>query len=122
MIHVLGDINEGGTKMANKNYNKISSKPAEENATAQDAEPKTSPEKKQTKPKPKYGYVANCEKLNIRNKSSLDDSEILVIVDKGTKVEINEDLSTDKFYSVKVYCPNDITVIGYAMKDFITIK
>lgn len=70
---------------------------------------------------PIIGYVSNCEKLNIRNAPDLD-SEILIVVNKGTKVEISEELSNDEFYSVTAYCPDDITVIGYAMKDFITLN
>lgn len=70
---------------------------------------------------PIIGFVSNCEKLNIRNTPDID-SEILIVVNKGTKVEINEELSTDDFYSLTAYCPEDITVIGYAMKNFIEIK
>ena len=118
--------------MANKDYNKISTKKKSD-------EPKTTVSKtnKQsatdvdnksiytmdTKETVDFivGFVSNCEKLNIRTTPDKN-SEILIVVDKGTKVEVNEKLSNDEFYSIKAYCPNDITIIGYAMKDFITIK
>lgn len=134
--------------MSNKNYNKMYNKP-EEGKTNEietiDDKPTTLSENKstnvpeseddQTNPEnkttdipefkvnvdPIFGEVFNCSKLNIRNTPNID-SEILVVVNKGTKVEINEELSTEDFYSVTAYCPDDITVIGYAMKDFILIK
>ena len=70
---------------------------------------------------PVIGYVSNCEKLNIRRDPDTN-AEILIVVNNNTKVEIDEELSTDEFYSVVAYCPNDVTVEGYAMKDFIDIK
>lgn len=118
--------------MANKDYNKISTKQKDEDpkttvptinnqSTSDDNDKSTHITDPKTTVKPIIGFVSNCEKLNIRNTPDID-SEILIVVNKGTKVEINEELSNDKFYSVTAYCPNDITVIGYAMKDFITIK
>lgn len=70
---------------------------------------------------PVYGYVSNCEQLRIRKEADKN-SEILMLVTKDTKVEIDETSSTNDFYFVKAYCPNSITCVGYCMKDFITIK
>lgn len=113
--------------MANKNYNKAYNKSEKTKVDEQpkvDEEPSTKGTKvdeSEVTTEPIVGFVANCEQLRIRNAPNTD-SEILVIVNKGTKVEIDEELSTDDFYSVTAHCPDDITVIGYAMKDFISIK
>ena len=127
--------------MSNKNYNKMYNKPEEGKnieINTIDGKSTTLPEDDLTKVQepenkstnipesesdidPIVGFVSNCSKLNIRNTPNID-SEILVVINEGTKVEIDENLSTEDFYSVTVYCPDDITVIGYAMKDFISIK
>lgn len=104
--------------MANTNYNKMSTKDTKETTEKKSVKKQN----KETKPKKVYGYVANCEKVNIRNKPNLTESEILVVVNAGTKVEINEGLSTDTFYSVVAHCPDEIQVIGYIMKDYVTVK
>ena len=107
------------------NYNNASKKPKNEKTKA--AVPTvnntqtSAPEETEVTVDPVIGYVSNCDKLNIRKDPDAN-AEVLVIVNKDTKVEIDEELSTDEFYSVVAYCPNDVTVEGYAMKDFIDIK
>lgn len=56
------------------------------------------------------GIVAGCEKLNVR-KAASKDSEILAVIDAGTKVII--DGEEENFYKLDN---------GYVMKDFITIS
>lgn len=114
------------------NYNNASKKPKNEKTktavptvnntqTSAPEETQTNTPETEVTIDPVIGYVSNCEKLNIRRDPDTN-AEILVVVNKDTKVEIDEDLSTDEFYSVTAYCPNDVTVEGYAMKDFINIK
>lgn len=115
--------------MAKQNYNQMSNKSKIEKSKKVDKtsmdevrkEPNTTiPENTISKKNP-IGHVSNCEMLNIRSKPSIT-SEILTIVNKETKVEINEDFSTDDFYSVKVISEQGITTIGYAMKEYIEIE
>ena len=131
MIHALGGNNftKEEIQMAKQNYNQMSTKPKDEKSKKVD---KTSidtsvlkttvnePEKTVHK-KNLIGHVFNCEMLNIRSKPIID-AEILIVVNKGTKVEIHEDLSTDEFYSVKAYCPDNITVVGYVMKEYVELE
>lgn len=88
--------------MANKNYNNYSKKTkpaATENKEAEitvNETPKT--------PDVQTGVVVNCEKLNIRNKPSID-GVILGTLSKGDEVVIHEivkSYSGKDFYKVKV--------------------
>ena len=63
------------------------------------------------------GVVVDCERLNIR-KAAKKDSESVVIIDKGSKVTIDEDKSTDEWYRVKT----DKNVWGFCMKKYIKVK
>lgn len=60
------------------------------------------------------GIVDKCERLNVREKASVD-SDILKVIDKGTEVIIDVEKSTDEFFKVSID-----GVDGYCMKKFIT--
>lgn len=68
--------------------------------------------------KPVVGVVANCSKLNVRKKPSLN-SEAVATLDVGVEIGIALDESTKDFY--KVYSPS-AGVEGYCMSKYITIK
>lgn len=66
----------------------------------------------------KKGVVSGCKKLRVREKASVN-SELLLIIDEGTELQV--DLSNDnqsaEFY--KVIVPSGIE--GYCMKEFIKL-
>lgn len=64
-----------------------------------------------------YGVVCKCERLNVRKKPD-GDAIVLCVINKGTKVEINEEKSTKDFYAVDV---NPHTS-GYCMKKYLAIE
>ena len=68
--------------------------------------------------KPMIGVVANCAKLNVRKKPSLN-SEAVAVLDAGVEVGIAIDESANDFY--KIYYLAD-AVEGYCMKKYITVK
>lgn len=61
------------------------------------------------------GIVEGCERLNIRTKPNVK-SDVVCVIKKDTKVEIDESKSTRDFYKV---CSKDFN--GYCMKKFIAI-
>lgn len=63
------------------------------------------------------GIVSDCNKLNVR-KSPTPLAEVLCVIDKNSKVEIDEAESTAEFYKV---CTAS-GVEGYCMKKFITVE
>jgi len=66
------------------------------------------------------GTVNGCDKLNIRKEPSMN-AEIVDIINKGTIVNINKDLSTEEFYKINIH--NDIkTIDGYCLKKFIILE
>ena len=62
------------------------------------------------------GVVANCEKLNVRNRPNVK-GNVVCIIDKGTEVEIDEAGSTNEFYKVA-----SVNFKGFCMKKYITVK
>lgn len=62
------------------------------------------------------GIVADCEKLNIR-KAPKKDSEVTTIIDKGSKVTIDDDKSVGDWYRVRT----DKNIWGYCMKQYIKL-
>lgn len=63
------------------------------------------------------GIVVNCPRLRVREHPSIN-AVVAAEIDEGSEVVINEDKSTEEFYSV-------ITVTGlegYCMKDYIQLK
>ena len=67
-------------------------------------------------PKKVFGVVDNCELLNVRATASTD-GEVVKVINRGTKLEINESESTSEFYKVK-----NKSCDGFCMKDFITVE
>ena len=63
------------------------------------------------------GVVCKCDKLNVRKEPNTT-SKVVCVINKGTKVEINEGNSTKDFYAVKV----NPTISGYCMKKFLAIE
>ena len=62
------------------------------------------------------GVVVNCAKLNMREEAKAD-SNVVCILDKGDKVTILLDESTEDFYRVST-----MTTEGFCMKKYIEIK
>lgn len=102
--------------MSNKKTNEVTAKTKFEEVSEG-----TTKESKANKTKtPVYGYVSNCERLNIRKKPDKK-AEILTVINAGETVEIDKDLSTSNFYYV-IASVSGVEYTGYCMKDFITIK
>lgn len=115
--------------MANKNYTNYS-KPKKEKpveAVVPEAESTVdekvvtddSQERLPGSPDPVIGVVDNCVKLNIREEANKE-SEILCVINKGEKVEIIEEESTDDFYAVRYN--NGKSICGFCMKDYIKLN
>lgn len=110
-------------KMSKKN-NKVeteSVKPVETEATetTETTETTEAPETTETelaKPEPIEGTVG-CEKLYVRSDATVD-SDPVGIIDRGSKVFIYEDESTEEFY--KVCAATGLE--GYCMKKFISVQ
>lgn len=72
-----------------------------------------------TKKKPaKNGVVVGADKLRIRSKSSLD-SDVLAVIDKGTKLIVYG--SSKDFYRVSYKC-DGIVIQGYCLKNYISVE
>ena len=67
-------------------------------------------------PKKVFGVVDNCELLNVRATASTD-GEVVKVINRGTKLEIDESESTSEFYKVK-----NRSCDGFCMKNFITVE
>lgn len=65
----------------------------------------------------KFGHVANCESLNVRNKPNVK-SNVLCVIKKGDKVKIDDGESTNDFYKVILKSG----VEGFCMKKYITVR
>lgn len=65
----------------------------------------------------KIGVVANCNKLNVREKPNLN-AAIVCEINSKTELVIDEGESTDEFY--KVFTASGIE--GFCMKKFITVQ
>lgn len=74
-------------------------------------------EKKDTAPNKKVGVVSNCRNLRVR-KTPNKNSEVIIYVSEGTKVEIDDTKTSDEFYKIRT----SDDVVGYCMRNFITIQ
>ena len=63
------------------------------------------------------GFVSNCSKLNIRKESNVD-SEVLCVVDSGSKLQINLVDSTHGWFSV---C-TETGIEGFCMKEYVKFE
>ena len=63
------------------------------------------------------GFVSNCSKLNIRQESNVD-SEVLCVVDSGSKLQINLVDSTYGWFSV---C-TETGIEGFCMKEYVKFE
>lgn len=68
-------------------------------------------------PKPVYGTVVNCDRLNVRNNPHRG-SEVLTIIEEDDTVEIVFGKSTKNWYYVKT----ESGIEGYSMRDYIVRK
>ena len=68
-------------------------------------------------PKPIYGIVANCDRLNVR-KNPHRGSTVLTITEEDDTVEIDLSKSTKNWY----YVVTESGVEGYSMRDYIVRK
>ena len=65
------------------------------------------------------GTIFNCNALRLREGANIKTKE-LAIIPVGTKVSINLDNSTESFYEV-TYVKDDVKLIGFCLKEFITV-
>ena len=63
------------------------------------------------------GTVVNCPRLRVREHPSVN-AIVAAEIDEGSEVVINEDKSTEEFYSVVTTTGLE----GYCMKDYIQVK
>ena len=63
------------------------------------------------------GTVVNCSRLRVREHPSIN-AIVAAEIDEGSEVVINEDKSTEEFYSVVTATGLE----GYCMKDYIQAK
>lgn len=61
------------------------------------------------------GVVANCAKLNIRSKPSID-GDVVTVLNAGDKISIDVDKSTDEWLKIRTADG----VKGYCMKKFVS--
>lgn len=99
------------------NYNKISTETAVEEKMETVATPEEPVIEEAPAVKIVKGIVSGCLKLNVR-KEAKKDAGVLAVIDVKTKVEVEPDNSTDKWY--KVITKDGVE--GYCMKEFITLK
>lgn len=62
------------------------------------------------------GVITGCSKLNVRSEAKTD-SDVIRVLNKGDKVTIILDESTEDFYRVSIE-----TTEGFCMKKFIEVK
>ena len=67
--------------------------------------------------KPRFGIVANCDRLNVRNKPNRS-SEVLAVIEEDEEVAIFMSKSTRNWY----YVQTESGVKGYSMADYIIRK
>lgn len=65
------------------------------------------------------GTISNCNALRLREGANIKTKE-LAIIPVGTKVSINLDNSTESFYEV-TYVKDDVKLLGFCLKEFITV-
>ena len=87
----------------------------EDNNEAEEEE-KQKQEETQNPPEPVYGVVHNCEKLNVRKQPSKD-SEIVFVLNEGSRISIDEENSTEEWYS----SAHVSGVEGFCMKQFVSM-
>lgn len=99
--------------MAHKDYSKYSKR----NPTPQPIARPPEPVKPKEEPEPKVwlakGTVANCARLNVRNRPDKNGS-VITVLGVGYIVTINVNKSTDTWY----YIP---ALNGYCMKEFVEL-
>lgn len=62
------------------------------------------------------GTVIGCSRLNVRREPSKD-SQAIYILDKGSKVSVVKEESTEDFYKI-----HTMDIEGYCVKEFIDVK
>jgi hypothetical protein len=65
------------------------------------------------------GTISNCNALRLREGANIKTKE-LAIIPVGAKVSINLDNSTESFYEV-TYIKDDVKLLGFCLKEFITV-
>lgn len=107
------DANEDGTvNVYDEDNNKVGTIPEE---TAEAVASFEEPEVENVTDK--IGEVTGCIKLRMRKDPDVD-APIVCIINAGTKVLIDEEGSTDKYYKV---CTESVAE-GYCMKEYITVN
>lgn len=108
---------EGGNSMSKKdNKSTISKVETEETVELNEVEETSSIEVTPPTP-PVEGVVTNCTSLNIRKEPSVD-SEIMCFVKVGTKLMIDESMSTEDWYNVYT----EAGMSGFCMKNYVRVR
>lgn len=103
--------------MAKRNYNKISTKPpvdVEQEAVELDANETVEVDPVPEDPKPVFGVVANCGRLNVRKKPDIK-AEVVCEVPIGSVLMLDMDKSTSGWFKVCTAAGSE----GFCMKDFV---
>lgn len=114
MTHALGGNKKEDAIMAKREMKKVNTE------VVNDAETIVEDSTPEVEATPVFGFVADCSKLNVRNKPNAK-SNVVCIIDKDTKVEIIEEESAKDFYKVKSTGTKQ-EFNGFCMKKYITIK
>lgn len=111
--------------MANKNYNKMSNNKnnekeskIEKTSITEDISKLEEPEiieESSKQKKCKEGFVSGCKRLNVRKKPSIN-SDVVCVIDDGTKVFVIKSDSTNEWFEVVAANGEK----GYCMKKYIT--
>lgn len=116
--------------MGKTDYNKISKEAKEETVAAVEPEvtaevvekpaevKETKTAKAPKKPKTAKGVVSNCASLRVRKEAAVKPDNIISVIDANVEVDINLDESTKDWYKITTKGG----VIGFCMKDYITVK
>lgn len=125
MIHVRGDIKEGGLQMSFKNYSKFSGQNKKfnheemvvKNEEAVQAVHDEIINEIVTGVTTETGVV-NCKRLNVREKASVS-AKILCVINENEEVTIHHtETESAEFYRVST----SSGIEGFCMRKFITVK
>lgn len=104
--------------MSKRNYNKMSNPQVKKDP--EEIQNGVAPVEVVDEPKvekPIIGVVANCERLNVREKPTVM-ADVLYLIYKGSEVVINKEGSTKDFYKVEL----SSGVEGFCMKKYIVLQ
>lgn len=117
MTHVHGDVIKGGLFMNEKNMTKnVEDEVVTTKNDIEHSVDETNVEQPTLNPF-KNGSVTKCDKLNVRKNPSIY-ADIICVIDKGTKLTIDESKSKADWFKVTLNSGK----FGYCMKEYITVE